>query len=140
MSYLHNTHVEIIDHQFTINRKIEQMELRWLAEQTPSNGPPLFAAGLVRRVELVELSPPPFLPLARCPHHQRRFSWLLVRTPTTAGGRTNQHINISTHQPINSSTLASPTPTPHPTPSSLQIPLQIQAQLRLYIYHVVFPE
>ena len=38
MSYLHSSHVEIIDHQFTINRKIEQMELRWLAEQTPSNG------------------------------------------------------------------------------------------------------
>jgi len=58
-----------------------------------------FAAGLVRRGELVELSPPPaeifvvvgedtnngtpLLPLAWCPHHQRRFSWLLVRTPTT---------------------------------------------------------
>ncbi len=80
------------------------MELRWLAEQTPSNGTPLCAASLVRRGELVELSPPPFLPLARCPHHQRRFSWLLVRTPTTAGGRTNQHINISTHQLINPST------------------------------------
>ena len=62
-----------------------------------------FAAGLVRRGELVELSPPsaeifvvvgedtnngtPLLPLAWCPHHQRRFSWLLVRTPTTADGR-----------------------------------------------------
>jgi len=60
-----------------------------------NNGYPLLAAGLV--------SPPPagifvvvgedtnngtpLLPLAWCPHHQRRFSWLLVRTPTTAGGR-----------------------------------------------------
>jgi len=33
--------------------------LLWLAETAPSNGTPLFAAGLVRRGELVELSPPP---------------------------------------------------------------------------------
>ena len=30
-----------------------------MAETAPSNGTPLFAAGLVRRGELVELSPPP---------------------------------------------------------------------------------